>query len=51
MAEPFEPLLERSFPASEFAAEFERLKDDGTEQTLQDRLCTCNARKTKRETL
>jgi hypothetical protein len=44
MAEPLRPLLERSFLASEFAAEFEAFKDGREESALLARLRAWDAR-------
>ena len=44
MAEPFRPLFDRSFLASELAYEYERFKDSGAETDLVARLRNWNAR-------
>ena len=44
MAEPFKPLFDRSFLASELAYEYERFKETDTETELVARLRNWNAR-------
>ncbi len=50
MAEPFKPLLERSFLASEFEFEFQAFKGSQTEVELWERLKAWDARRTRGET-
>ena len=50
MADPFKPLLERSFLAGEFAAEYEAFRGSPAEAALLDRLRNWDVRQTRGET-